>query len=146
MNGIVTNSAPSFKHLIKRHAINSDKTSKFLFNLKSQANLIVALNEKFNITALKESSLKRIPTIALDASYNSPNLTLSTYKVSGDYSFAKKKTRNNIFFLLLNSLLKKAEIVRKKRIETHTKQNKTKLAQRTWNKIKNKKNGPAKKK
>ena len=109
MSGIITNSKPSFKHLIKQHAINKDKTSKLLFNLKNQADLIVILNENSNLTALEESSLKRVPTISLNASCNFSNSTLSTYKAMGDYSFTKKTIRNNLFFLLLNSILKKAE-------------------------------------
>ena len=36
MNGVVTNPGPSFKHLLKSHAVNTNKTSKFLFNLKNQ--------------------------------------------------------------------------------------------------------------
>lgn len=146
MKGIVTNSNSSFKHLIKRHAINSDKTTKFLFNLKNPISLIVILNEKFNVAALKESSLKRIPTVSLNANYDLSNLTLSTYKVSGDYNFTKKKIRNNIFFLLLNALLKKAEIIKKKQIEINTKRKKSKVAQKTWNTIKRKKNVFSKKK
>lgn len=146
MNGIITNSGPSFKHLLKQHAISSNKTSKFLFNLKNQANLIVVLNEKFNITALEESSLKRIPTISLNANFNLLNSALSTYKVSGEYSFVKKKTRNNVFFLLLNSLLKKAEVVRKSQIEINTKRKKLRLVQNTRNKTKYKKNVFSKKK
>lgn len=139
MNGIVTNPHSSFKHLIKQHSINSDKTSKFLFNLKNQTSLIVVLNEKFNISALEESSLRRIPTVSLNANYDLSNLALSTYKVSGDYNFTKKKIRNNIFFLLLNALLKKAEVIRKKQIKINTKRKKL-------NKIKYKKNVSSKKK
>lgn len=114
MNGIVTNPSSSFKHLVKQHAINNDKVSKILFRLKNQIDLIVVLNEKSNLTALKESSLKRIPTISLNTIYNLSNFNLSTYKVPGDYNFDRKKIRNSIFFLLLSSLLKKAEMQRTK--------------------------------
>jgi ribosomal protein S2 len=119
MNGIVTNSNPSFKHLLKRHAIDSDQTSKFLFNLKNQTDLIVVLNEKLNLTALEESSLKRVPTISLNSNYGLSNIDLSTYKVGGDYNFNKKETRNNLFFLLLSSVIKKAEVLRKKQTQKH---------------------------
>lgn len=125
MNGIITNPRPSFKHLLKRHAIVNDKTSKFLFNLKNQADLIVVLNENSNLTALKESSLKRTPTISLNSQYNLSNLNLSTYKVAGDYCFVKKPVRNNFFFLLLSSLLKKADKLKKKQSQINT--NKKKL-------------------
>ena len=114
MNGIITNPGPSFKHLLKRHAITDDKTSKFLFNLKNQTDLIVVLNESSNLNALKESSIKRIPTISLNSNYNLSNFNLSTYKVAGSYSFVKKTIRDNFFFLLLSSLLKKEERLKKK--------------------------------
>ena len=133
MNGIITNPKPSFKHLLKRHAITNDKTSKFLFNLRNQADLVVILNENFNITALKESSLKRIPTISLNSKYSFSNLNLSTYKVAGDYNFVKKPIRNNLFFLLLSSLLKKAEVLREKNIQINLKQKKFKTTKKSWN-------------
>ena len=90
MNGIVTNPKSSFKHLLKRHAIFNDKRSKLLFNLKKHADLIVVLNEKLNLTALKESSLRRVPTISLNAEYRKVNFNLSTYKVAGEYQFVKE--------------------------------------------------------
>lgn len=113
MNGIITNSKPSFKHLLKRHAIHNDKTSKFLFNLKNQTDLIVVLNENVNSAALKESLLRRVPTISLNVNYNLSDSRFSTYKIAGDYSFAKKAVRNNLFFLLLNAVLRKAEQLKK---------------------------------
>ena len=124
MSGIITNSKPSFKHLIKQHAVDKSRTSKFLFTLKNQADLIVVLNEDSNLTALKESSLKRIPTISLNISYNFPNSDLSTYKAMGDYNFAKKTIRNNLFFLLLSSVLKKAEQCKKQQVRYIKKQKK----------------------
>ena len=117
MSGIITNSKPSFKHLIKQHAIGKNKTSKFLFNLKNQADLIVVLNEGSNLTALEESSLKRVPTVSLNVSYNFFNSDLSTYKATGNYNFTKKTIRNNFFFLLLSSILKKAEQTRKQQVQ-----------------------------
>lgn len=122
MNGIITNSKPSFKHLIKQHAIHRDKTSKFLFNLKNQADLIVILNEGSNLAALEESSLKRVPTISLNVRYNFSSSNFSTYKVMGDYNFTKKTIRNNFFFLFLNSVLKKAEQLKKQQVQYVKKQ------------------------
>lgn len=123
MNGIISNSKPSFKHLIKQYALNKNKTSKFLFNLKNQTNLIVVLNESSNLTALKESGLKRIPTISLNGNYNALNFnSLSTYGAIGDYSFTNKQIRNNFFFLLLGSTLKKAERAKKHQTQLVKKQ------------------------
>ena len=130
MNGIMTNAKFSFKHLKKQHALKNDKTSKVLFNLKNQTNLIIVLNEKRNLTPLMESSLKRIPTVSLNTNYNITNFNLSTYKAPGDYTFTKQKVRDNIFFTLLNSLLKK----------------KPKLLKKTWRKANYKKHVSKKKK
>ena len=139
MSGIITNSKSSFQHLIKQHAINKDKTSKFLFNLKNQADLIVVLNEGSNLAALEESSVKRIPTISLNVNSNSTNSDLSTYKAIGDYNLTKKTIRDNFFFLLLNSILKKAEQARKQQVR-YTKKQKVK------NSFRSKKNAFKKKK
>lgn len=108
-NGIITNSKPSFKYLIKQYTINKNKTSKFLFNFKNQADLIVILNEYSNLTILKEGFSKRIPVILLNANYNFFSSDLSIYKTTGNYSFTKKTIRNNIFFLLISAIFKKAE-------------------------------------
>ena len=139
MSGIITNSKSSFQHLIKQHAINKDKTSKFLFNLKNQADLIVVLNEGSNLAALEESSVKRIPTISLNVNSNSTNSDLSIYKAIGDYNLTKKTIRDNFFFLLLNSILKKAEQARKQQVR-YTKKRKVK------NSFRSKKNAFKKKK
>jgi hypothetical protein len=114
VSGIITNTNPSFKHLLNQHSVNYNKNSKFLFNLKNQVDLIVILNEKTNLVALEESSLKRIPTISLNASYNLSTPNLSTYKVEGDFRFVKKTVRNDLFLTLLGSVLKKAELSKRK--------------------------------
>ena len=116
MGGVITNAASSFKHLVKRHAMSNDRTSRLLFSLRNQADLIIVLNENCNITALTEGSLKRVPTISLNTTYNLTDSSLSTYKVPGNYNFSTKEVRTNLFFLLLNSLLKKAERARENQI------------------------------
>ena len=146
MNGIITNSKASFKHLLKRHAGSNDKLSKFLFNLKNQVDLIVILNEKANLSALKESSLKRVPIISLNSNYDLLNFNFAAYKVIGNYNFVKKNIRNNLFFLLLSSLLKKAEILRKKNIQTSLKQKKFKATKTSWTQNNHKKHVFSKKK
>ena len=119
MSGIITNSRSLFKHLIKQHNINKNKTSKFLFSLKNQTDLIVLLNENSNQAALKESSLKQVPIISLNVNHNFFKSNFSTYKAIGNYNFSKKTIRNNFFFLLLNSILKKAEQAKKRQTHYH---------------------------
>ena len=146
IKGIITNPKASFKHLLKQHINNRDKSSKFLFNLKNQIDLIVILNEKANLNALKESSLKQVPIISLDSNYDLTNLNLTTYKVIGNYRFVDKNVRNNLFFLLLSSLLKKAEVLRKKHIQINLKRKKFKVAKKSWNRNNYKKHVVSKKK
>lgn len=136
MNGIITNSKSLFKHLMKQHATSKDKTSKFLFNLKGQPDLIVLLNENSNLAALKESSLKKTPTISINANSSLCNHSLSTYKVSGDFDFGKKLIRNNFFFLLLGSILKKAEQFKKQQAQ-YTKRTRKRIINLFNNKKKN---------
>jgi ribosomal protein S2 len=126
MNGIITNSKSSFKHLIKQHATNKNTISKFLFNLKDQTDLIVILNERSNLAALKESALKRTPTVSLNVNHDFLSSSFSTYKAMGDYNFTKKTIRNNLFFLLLSAVLKKAEQVKKQKVQYVKKQKKIK--------------------
>lgn len=120
MNGIVTNFKASFKHLLRQHATSNENASKLLFNLKGQVDLIVILHEEFNMMALRESSMKRVPIIALNSNSESI-IHLTTYRTSGNYIFNKKNIRNNLFFLLLKSLLIKAERLRKKKIPAQNK-------------------------
>lgn len=118
LNGIITNTKSSFKYLSKRYTINNDDPSNFLFSLKNQIDLIVILNEEANLTALKESSLKRIPTISLNSNNKLSDLNLVTYKVKGDYNFSQKQARKNLFFLMLNSLIKRGSQLKVKILKT----------------------------
>ena len=133
MKGIITNANPSFKHLFKNDKITSEVNSKFLFNLKNPIDLIVILNEELNLNALKESSLKRIPTISFNS--NCDFLNLATYKVLGNFNFTKKKNRNNLFYLLLSSLFKKAEVFRKKTVISNLKQTKSQFQRKRLNQL-----------
>lgn len=47
IHGIITNTRFLFKHLIKQFAIFKNKTFKYLFNLKNEANLLVIFNINF---------------------------------------------------------------------------------------------------
>lgn len=113
VNGIITNLGPSLKHLLKRHTIENDKTSKLFFNLKNQVDLIIILDEKYNFAALKESSSKKVPIVSLNSNYTLLNSSFPTYRVTGNYGSTGKKIRNNLFLLFLSSLFKKAELIKK---------------------------------
>lgn len=130
MNGIFTNPKTSFKHLKQQYALTNSKSLKLLLSLRTQIDLVVNLNEQHNIKSLNESSLKRIPIISLNSIYSIFNLNLSAYKIPDDPNVVEKPSQENFFFLLLHSLLKRAEILRKKRIQFKLKQEKIKRQKR----------------
>ena len=117
VNGVMTNSFSSFKHLLKKNAIKNEKTSQSLLHLKNRIDLIVVLDESLNKVILNESLQKHIPTISLNCNFNTSNFNLSTYKIPGNFNFTMRKSQNNFLYAILNSLFKKAEIFRKKRIK-----------------------------
>lgn len=146
VKGIISNAGPSFKHLFKNHATNGRKTSKFLFNFKNSIDLVVVLQERLSVDVLKEISLKKVPTISLNTSDRILNSNLVTYKVLGNFNLTKKENRNNLFYLILSSLLKKAEILKKKTIKRNMKQQKTQFSKKKWTQNRKKKNDFIKKK
>lgn len=120
LNGILTNSKSLFKHLLKQQTITKNSISKPLFNLKNQIDLIVIINENIDLTILKESSLKRIPIISFSFNHSLSTTNLSTYNVENNYDSINKEIKENLFFLLLSSLLRKSELLKKKRTSFKT--------------------------
>jgi hypothetical protein len=117
INGLFTNPKTSFKHLKQQYTITRNRSLKLLLSLRTQTDLIVLLNESTNMTCLNESFSKRIPIISLNSLYSLSNLNKSTYSITGSSNLTIKFTRENVFFLLFHSVLKKAEVLRKKRIK-----------------------------
>lgn len=137
MDGIFTNPKTSFKHLKQQYALTNNKSLKILLSLRTQIDLIVILNERRNINILNESSLKRIPIITLNSTYNLSRLDLSTYTIPDDSNFVEKPSQENFFFLVLHSILKKAEILKKKLIQSKLKEEELKRKRKhKWQKKK----------
>lgn len=116
IHGIITNTKSLFKHLVKQYTIFNNKTFKYLFNLKNEANLIVIFNEKFNQASFNEILLKRIPIISFNVYNNLSNSNLSIYKITNNFNFVNAPIQNNFFFIFFNSLLKKVGLLKKKQI------------------------------
>jgi ribosomal protein S2 len=114
-NGIITNKKKFFKNLQKNQKITTNnKVSKILSQLKKNIDLIVLLNEPLNNDALNESYLAKIPVISFNSNLSINNIKTS-YKVPGDFQFSIKKTRDNFFYSILLSVLKKGNILKKGR-------------------------------
>lgn len=105
-NGIIANPSTCFRYLSENQSTTNKKISKILFHLKKRSDLIVILNQISNLTALEESYNARIPIISLNSDLNILDVKPS-YKIPGNFSFNKKKIRDNFFYSILNATFKK---------------------------------------
>lgn len=119
--GIITNPKVSFSYLKQKYMLTKNSSIKQLFSLK-KIDLVVILNKTINITMLKELTLKNLPVITLNLNFNLADLHLTTYKIQNNYSFMKKTVRNNIFFIMINSALKKSKNYKTHCFQQNTKQ------------------------
>jgi ribosomal protein S2 len=134
VSGILTNKEQCFKNLTKNRNPNENKILEILFPLKKKIDLIVILDSYSNQNVLNEAYATEVPTITLN---NNLNVTdeRSEYKIPGDFTFTKKKARDNFFFSILNTTFKKANPIKnyisKNKIVT---QKKEKGQRNSWNK------------
>jgi hypothetical protein len=71
------------------------------------------MDQNLDLIALEESYSSKLPTITLNSDLNPLN-TKSSYKVPGNFVFSKNKLKNNFFYSILLSTLKKSSIQKKK--------------------------------
>jgi ribosomal protein S2 len=110
--GIITNINPSFKFLLKK-SVDLTKISQRVLQLKKKSDLVVIMDQNLDLIALEESYSSKLPTITLNSDLNPLN-TKSSYKVPGNFVFSKNKLKNNFFYSILLSTLKKSSIQKKK--------------------------------
>jgi hypothetical protein len=113
---ITANNTTSFKFVLDR-SVNF-KISQRLQKLKKKNDLVIILNEKSDLIALEESYSNNIPVVSLNSSLNPFNFKPS-YKIPGNFIFSKNKLKNNFFYSLLLSTLKRSIKVKKKFRLTH---------------------------
>jgi ribosomal protein S2 len=111
INGIITNQASCFKYLSKNSKASNNKIPELLFKLKNKSDLIVVFNKLSDSTALNEGYVSRIPIISLNGNLDILE-TKSAYKIPGNFTFTKKKIRDNFFFSLLIATFKKANLLK----------------------------------
>lgn len=109
--GIITNNQTSFKFLFKKNT-NLTKISQKILQLKKKSDLVVLMNKNLDNIALEESYSSKLPVISLNSEL-SPFDFKSSYKVPGDLSFYKLKFKNNFFYSILISTLKKSNSIKK---------------------------------
>ena len=110
--GVITNQYSSFKSQFK-HETQINKMSKQLLKLKNKSDLIVIMDQEFEIKALEEGYISKIPVISLNSDLNIFDKK-SNYKVPGNLVSPKHKMNNNLFYSILITTLKKAHAVKKK--------------------------------
>lgn len=112
--GSISNKKACFKHLSKPGKIKSNSFSKDLFKLKQNIDLVVVFDEPNNLEMINESYISKIPVISINSDLeirsNKP-----TYKIPGNFKFNNKKVRDNIFYSILITALKKSIALRKKK-------------------------------
>lgn len=106
IRGAINNKKSCFKNFYNNSTIKTNNLSELLLQLKKNIDLIVIFNEQENINIINEGYIARIPIISLNINLISKDQK-SNYKVPGDFQFNKKKIRDNFFYFLLVSTLKK---------------------------------------
>ena len=110
VNGLITNKKFVLKNLMKAESVKSNFSNKILLTIKEKHELIVVLNSETNKKTLSELLTTQVPVI----SFNSNNLLLLdhnkvSYNIIGDFNFTTKKKKDNLFYDILKSMIKKAK-------------------------------------
>lgn len=132
--GVITNQYSSFKSHFKQES-KINKISKRLLQLKKRGDLIVIIDNKLEAQALKESYITKLPVILLNSGLHAFD-EKSDYKIPVNLVSSKHKINNNLFYSLLLTTIKKAQLIKKKfSFLTH----KIKIKSFIWKKNKRKK-------
>lgn len=114
MNGIITNQTSNFKDLTHKQKSIKKRISTMVIQLRKKSDLMVILDRSKNLNALKEGYISKIPIISLNNELSILEKE-SQYKVPGNFTFTKKKIRDNLFYSMLAAAIKKATITKTKR-------------------------------
>ena len=144
ISGAISNKNTDFSNLLKNKNTTKNRISELLFQLKKNIDLVIIINDSDNSNdILNEGYVARIPVVMLNTNlnicFNKPS-----YKVPGNFKFVNKKIRNNLFYSLLISTLKKGstkvikthyKAVMKKPNRKSVKENYKKLPKKSYKKI-----------
>lgn len=110
--GVITNQYSSFKSHFKQES-QINKISKRLLQLKKKGDLIVIIDQQVEMQTLNESYIAKLPVISINNNLTSFD-EKSNYKIPTNLVSSKNKINNNLFYSLLLTTLKKAQLVKKK--------------------------------
>jgi ribosomal protein S2 len=107
LSGAISNKNTNFSNLLKSKSTTKNQISELLFQLKKNIDLVIIVNDSNTSNeVLNESYVAKIPVIILNTNLNIC-FDKPSYKVPGNFEFVNKKTRNNLFYSLLVSILRK---------------------------------------
>lgn len=113
--GTTTNQKSYFKSLINQKIKENQiakKTMTQLKQIKEKSDLVVIMDETFNNQAIEENYNSRLPIIVFNSNLN-PFDEKSRYKIPGNFISSKNKLKNNFFYSILYSTLKKSNATKK---------------------------------
>lgn len=113
ISGIISNQNSYLKALFKQKTNKLNKITEKILQLKKKSDLIVIMDEKQNLKAVNESYKSNIPIISLNSDLNIFNNKIN-YKIPGNFILSKNKFKNNFFYSILVSTIKKASFIKNK--------------------------------
>jgi ribosomal protein S2 len=112
--GVITNIFySSSSYFLEKETKKVNILYQKISKIKKKSDLVVIINENTELQAFKESYTARLPIITLNSNLN-PFEDKSSYKIPGNFIRSKSKTKNNFFYLILLTTLKKAQKIKKK--------------------------------
>lgn len=123
ITGIITNQNEHLKSLLfkQKNDIKLSSIAERIIELKKKSDLVVIIDEKLEIKALKESHMIGIPVITINSDLNIFDNTID-YKIPGNFILSKSKLKNNLFYSMMFSTIKKSTFIKTK-LESHYKLN-----------------------
>lgn len=109
VRGILSNKNFDLTRITKIQSMNKSQISKLILKIKKKVDLVVILEDTPTNNVLNESYISRKPTILLNTDLDIKN-TKSDYKVPGQPKFKNNQIRDNLFYSLLISTLKKKQL------------------------------------
>lgn len=115
LNGIITNQKSCLKYLNNNHKLINKKYLNIFYKFNTKIDLIVILDNRFKESVINESYEANVPIICIDCPLKISNYKID-YKIPGNFRFSKKKIRNDFFFSILLSTIKKALNLKNKNV------------------------------
>lgn len=113
ISGLLTNQNSYLRTLFKEKTNKFNKITEKIIQLKKKSDLIVIVDQNCDLKAIEEGYKSQIPVISLNSDLNIFNSKIS-YKIPGNFILPKNKLKNNFFYSMIISTIKKAYYIKQK--------------------------------